>query len=122
MDKCAHQPDPKKPIPRYEMAASKKLDTEGRLSKTKMILRWLLNFRNLTIPLPHNEFIAWTEGINELMNKKRVCAKELETTIGRLTHVFMIIPPVHHVLRRLRELFYQIKNDYHCLSSTPMRR
>ncbi len=38
MDICAHWPDPNEPIPRYKMAARKKLDAKGRLSKTKMIL------------------------------------------------------------------------------------
>jgi hypothetical protein len=116
---CLLARDPNKPIPRYKMAARKKLDTEGRLSKTKMILGWLWNFGNLTISLSHNKFIAWTDGINELINNKRVCAKELETTIGQLTHVSMIIPPIHHFLSRLRKLLNQIQNNNHCLSNIP---
>ena len=38
MDICARQPDPNEPIPRYEMAARKKLDAKDLLSETKMIL------------------------------------------------------------------------------------
>jgi hypothetical protein len=63
MDICACQPDPNEPIPHYKMAARKKLDAEGLLSKTKMILGWLWNFCNLTISLPENKLMAWTDGI-----------------------------------------------------------
>ncbi len=41
MDLCACQPDPNEPMPRYKMAARKKLDAEGCLGKMKMILGWL---------------------------------------------------------------------------------
>ncbi len=111
MDICAHLPDPNEPIPRYEMAARKKLDAEGQLSKTKMILGWLWNFRSLTISLHKNKLITWMDGINKLITKKRIGEKELETTIGRLTHVSMIIPPLHHFLSRLCKLLQQIKNN-----------
>jgi hypothetical protein len=119
MDICARWPNPNEPIPRYKMAARKKLDAEGRLSETKMILGWLWNFCSLTISLPKNKPIAWTDGINKLITKKRVGKKELETTIGRLTHVSMIIPPVHHFLSSLRKLLQQIKNNNCCMSTIP---
>jgi hypothetical protein len=119
MDICAHRPDPNEPIPHYEMAARKKLDAKGLLSKVKMIFGWLWNFRNLTISLPENKLIAWTDGIKNLIAKKKVCEKGLETTIGRLTHVSMIIPPVHHFLSRLRELLYRIKNNNRRMSNIP---
>ncbi len=35
----------------------------------------------------------------------------LETTIGRLTHVSMIILPMHHFLSRLHELHFRAKNN-----------
>ncbi len=54
MDIYARWPDPNEPIPRYKMAVRKKLDAEGRLSETKMILGWLWNFCSLTISLPKN--------------------------------------------------------------------
>jgi hypothetical protein len=78
MDICARRPDPNEPIPRYKMAARKKLDAEGQLSKTKMILRWLWNFCSLTIFLPKNKLIAWTDGINKLITKKRVVVSRLD--------------------------------------------
>jgi hypothetical protein len=119
MDIYSRQPDPNEPIPHYKMAARKKLDAEGLLSKTKMILGGLWNFCNLTISLPENKLITWTDGIKNLIAKKKVCKKELETTIGRLTHVSMIIPPVHHFLSRLRKLLYRIKNNNRRMLNIP---
>jgi hypothetical protein len=119
MDICARRPDPNEPIPHYKMAARKKLDAEGLLSKTKMILGWPWNFCNLTISLPENKLIAWADGIKNLIAKKKVCKKELETMIGQLTHMSMIIPPVHHFHSRLCELLYQIKNNNRRMSNIP---
>jgi hypothetical protein len=46
-------------------------------------------------------------------------AKMLETSIGRLTHVSMIIPPVHHFLSCLRELHSRAKNNNQSLTNIP---
>jgi hypothetical protein len=119
MDICAHRPYPNEPIPHYEMAARKKLDAKGQLSEMKMILGWLWDIHSLTISLPENKLIAWTDGINKLITKKRVGKKELETMIGQLTHVSMIIPPVHHFLSRLCELLQRIKNNNCRMSTIP---
>jgi hypothetical protein len=72
MDICARRPDPNEPILHYKMTARKKLDAKGLLSKTKMILGWLWNFCNLTISLPENKLIAWTDGVKNLIAKKKV--------------------------------------------------
>jgi hypothetical protein len=66
---------PDEPIPHYNMAARHKLDVEGLLKETKMILGWMWDFRRLTISLPTNKFTASTEGINEMINSKNLTAK-----------------------------------------------
>jgi hypothetical protein len=88
------------------MAARHKLWAEGLCDETKMILGWMWDFRCLIISLPINKNIVWTEGMNEMIKNKNLTAKILETTIGRLTHVSMIIPAVHHFLSWLRELHF----------------
>ncbi len=86
------------------MDARDKLKAEAGLSKTKMILGWLFDFRRLLISLPENKFIAWTMTINKLLVEGSSTAKELELTIGRLDHLILVVPEVHHFLSRLREL------------------
>jgi hypothetical protein len=97
------------PIPYYDMAACHKLIAEGLMEESKMILGWKWDFWCLTISLPPNKFTAWTNDINKMIIEKKVTAKELESTIGRLTHVSLIIPTVHHFLSRLRELHHHAK-------------
>jgi hypothetical protein len=62
------------------------------------------DFRQLRTSLPENNFIAWTENINKLIADGTSTAKEFELTIGRLGHLALVVPGVHHFLSRLREL------------------
>jgi hypothetical protein len=42
------------------MDARDKLKAKAGLSKMKMILGWVFDFRHHLISLPENKFIAWT--------------------------------------------------------------
>ena len=95
---------PEEPIPREEMAALAKLLAEAGPEEVKIILGWLFNFRTLTVSLPDNKFIAWSNAIRQMQKDGKVAPKELESTIGRLTHLGMILPFVFHFMSRLREL------------------
>ena len=64
------------------MTASNKLLAEAMLEETKTILGWVFDFRWLTISLPYNKCIAWSEAIQEIMDKEVVTEKELEKNIG----------------------------------------
>ena len=44
------------------------------------------------------------ENINKLIADGTSTAKELESTIGRLGHLALVVPGVHHCLSRHREL------------------
>jgi hypothetical protein len=70
----------------------------------KTILGWLIDFCRLTISLPSNKFIAWTESINKILTRGTLTTKELETTIGQLGHLGAIMPFVYYFLSRLRNL------------------
>ncbi len=104
IDACLQRVTNDKPIPRHNMAALHKLSTEGRLEEMKMILGWMWDFRLLTISLPINKYTVWSASISRMINDKETTSGNLNTTIGRLTHVSMIIPFVHHFLSCLQEL------------------
>ncbi len=72
------------------MAARHKLWAEGQLEESIMILGWLWDFQRLPTSLPDNKYIALMGEINNMINKRSVTTKELEFTIGRLTHTSMI--------------------------------
>jgi hypothetical protein len=50
---------------------------------------------------------------------KKVTAKELEATIGRLMHVSLVIPTVHHFLSRLQELHRRAKYNNRWSTNIP---
>ena len=102
--------DSNEPIPREEMAALNKLIAEAGLEEQKIILGWVFNFRKLLLSLPKNKYLAWSESITEMMEAGSSKYSELDTLVGRLTHLSMVIPGVNHFLSRIRDLRTRSKN------------
>ena len=98
------------PLPRDEMAAKQKLFAEGALEERKIILGWLFDFRRLTIELPENKFVAWSDNISSILTTGKTTPKELEQLIGCLGHLSTVIPMIHHFLSRLRDLHFHLRN------------
>ena len=98
------------PIPRETMEAEAKLAAEASPEEIKLILGWLMDFRGLIVSLPANKYIAWSADIGKMLTSNSAKAKELETLIGRLGHLGMIIPFVYHFLSRLREWHHKSRN------------
>ena len=92
------------------MAALNKLLAKAGPEEVKVILGWICDFRRLIISLPENKFIAWRESIENMILIGKTTAKELERTIGRLVHVGMVLPKIHHFLSRLRDLQWRAIN------------
>ena len=102
------------PIPREPMEARNKLVAEATPEEEiKLILGWTMDFRSLIISLPDNKYTAWSESIQQLLVTGSAKAKELETLIGRLGHLGMILPFVYHFLSRLREWHHKSRNKRH---------
>ena len=78
-------------IPRAEMAEKKKLLAETGPEEIKTILGWLFNLKGLIVYLPENKFVAWTNTIKGVWGSNKTSYKELETIIGRMVHVGIII-------------------------------
>jgi hypothetical protein len=95
---------PNEPVPREGMDARDKLFAKAGLTKLKMILGWEFVFRRLRISLPENKFITWTTDVNHLLAAGTTTAKELESTIGQLGHLALVVPGVYHFLSRLCKL------------------
>ncbi len=101
---CARPLLPQEPTPRKTMAAQRKLKAKAGLTEVKIILGWKWNLRSLIISLPHNKWTAWSADILDTIVAGEVTTSHLETTIGRLGHLALVIPFVHHFLSRLQEL------------------
>jgi hypothetical protein len=102
--------NPKDPIKRLDLVSLSKLQAEAALEEQKILLGWKLDTRSLQISLPFEKFKAWSDGIKSILRAKSTSFKELETLIGRLGHVTVIIQHAKHFMSRLRSLMHKAKN------------
>ncbi len=99
----------------------KNLKAEAGLAECNVILGWLFNFQCMTVALPKNKFLAWTERIKQMLTSGRTNTKYLKSTIGQLMHLSMVIPGVYHFLSCLRNLLWKAKQwHWTTISSTCM--
>ena len=92
------------PIQRDELMSIIKLQAEGQLEEYKTVLGWEINTRTLTIHIPTQKYKVWKDSINVLLHRRDSKHKELETLIGRLTHLSSVVPHILHFMNNLRSL------------------
>ena len=97
---------PNEPIERSDLLCLRKLLAEGRLEEIKNTLGWDIDTRNFCVSLPSHKFKAWNLSITTILKTGSTTFKQLETLIGRLTHVSTIMPHILHFMGRLRTLCY----------------
>jgi hypothetical protein len=114
MDATACQKHAEEPTPCKSMDARDKLRAETGPAELKIILGWDVDFRQLIISLQENKIVAWTTNINQLFSNETTTAKELESTIGHLGHLALVVPGVHNFLSCLRNL-QQIATHRHSI-------
>ena len=102
--------DPNDPIKRVDLVSLSKLKAEAALEEHKILLGWKLDTRALLISLPEHKFIAWSNCIQEILDKGKSNYDELESLIGRLGHVATIIQYSKHFMSRIRQLMHKSKN------------
>ena len=90
------------PLKRKELVSLSKLHAEGRLEETKILLGWQLDTRKLEVSLPTHKYTAWSNIIKKMLDTRKSNFDELESTLGRLAHVFTIIPQMKHFTSRIR--------------------
>ncbi len=104
IDVSAHPNHISEPIPHEDFKACNTLSAEAGLEEQKTVLGWLIDMRCLLLSLPDNKFVAWTEILLSVLKQGTTTAKEMESIIGRLGHIGMAVPFVHHFLSQLRDL------------------
>ena len=75
-----------------------------------MILGLSFDFRRVLVLLPFNKYTSWSKDIGDMIKKKETCFSDLDTAIGRLRNMGLIVCPMFHILSRLRELKERAKN------------
>jgi len=108
------------PLPRQELPSMSKLAAEGRLEESKVVLGWRLDTRRLLIQLPEHKYIAWKDSITKMLDEKCTTHKALQTLVGRLTHLSVIMQLILHFLSRLRFLESKSSNRRKVTISPPI--
>ena len=90
-------------IPRDDLVVISKFLAEAKASESKVILGWVVNTRSMTVSLPEDKHRTWMAEIRALRTRpgRRATAKELESTVGRLSHAAYVVPDSRHFLGRL---------------------
>ena len=96
----------KEPLPRNHLISIDKLKAEGRMEEVKIDLGWHFDTRRLLVSLSDDKFKAWSLKIKTMLANGQTNHDELDTVIGQLTHVTVILPCLLHFLSRLRSLKY----------------
>ena len=91
-------------IPRDDLLSFPKLSAEGQLEEIKNVLGWIINTRTLTIHLPSHKYKVWKASIISIIKQRVAKHKQLDTLIGRLTHLSSITPNILHFMNNLRSL------------------
>ena len=94
--------DKNDPIPRNHLVSLSKLKAEAALEEKKVLLGWLLDTRKLLVCFPSEKSIAWSKMVDDIIKRGKSNHDELDSLIGRLTHISVILQPSKHFLSRLR--------------------
>ena len=106
----ARQHDPNDPVPRDHIVSISKLLAEAALEEQKILLGWHLDTRRLLVSLPEEKYIAWSNMIKDVIKRGSSSFDELDSLVGRLTHVTVIIPYSKHFMSRIRQEKKRAKN------------
>ena len=104
MHSVAHNSSTSTSIDRQHLIAEDKNEAEGAPEEKKIVLGWILNSRTLSIHLPEHKFIAWSEQVTSFISRKSSNLKDIQSLLGRLENIAIMIPMSAHFLNNLRQL------------------
>ena len=96
-------------IKRDNLIADDKNEAEGAPEENKVVLGWNLDTRRLLVQLPTHKWKAWRSQITIALNSKTIDRKTLESIVGRLENVAIIIKMMGHFLNNIRYLLIQLQ-------------
>ena len=100
-------------LKRQDLISAEKNEAEGAPEEVKICLGWLFNTRKLLISLPTHKFEAWDAQICSIIKAKSVSFKLLETVLGRLENVAIILTMFRHFLNNIRSLQIKASKSKH---------
>ena len=96
-----------------DLISAEKNEAEGAPEEVKICLGWQFNTRALLISLPTHNFDAWDAQICEIIKAKTIKYKTLESVLGRLENVAIILVMFGHFLNNIRSLQIKASTSQH---------
>ena len=109
----AHNADGDTHLLRQDLISAEKNEAEGAPEEVKVCLGWQFNTRLLLIALPRHKFEAWDRQILDIIEAKSVKYKLLESVLGRLENVAIILKMFGHFLNNIRSLQIKAAQSQH---------
>jgi hypothetical protein len=100
----AHDSEGATVIPRDDMVALDKCEAEGAASEECICLGWSLNTRSLLVSLPSHKVKAWISQVETFIKNKTTSYKDLQSVLGRLENVTILVRMGAHFLNNIRAL------------------
>ena len=100
-------------LKRQDLISAEKNEAEGAPEEIKICLGWQFNTRELLISLPTHKFEAWNTQIDDIIKEKTVKYKTLESILGRLENVAIILVMFGHFLNNIRSLQIKAASTQH---------
>ena len=98
-------------IKRDNLIADDKNEAEGAPEETKVVLGWNLDSRRMLVKLPYHKWKAWKSQISQALKCQTIDRKTLESIVGRLENVAIIIRMMGHFLNNIRYLLIQLQHS-----------
>ena len=109
----AHKAEGITHISRQDLISDEKNEAEGAPEEIKICLGWKLDTRRLLVSLPHHKYQAWNSQIEAIIKTKTVKYKTLESILGRLENVAIIIGMMGHFLNNIRSIQIKASESQH---------
>ena len=100
-------------VERNNMISDEKNEAEGAPEEVKICLGWKLNSRTLQVSLPSHKYQAWDSQITTIITSKTASNETLESILGRLENVALIIAMFGHFLNNIRSLQIKASRSNH---------
>ena len=84
------------PISRKDLISIDKLKAKGMMEEIKINLGWTFDTRRLLVALPDDKYSAWLKRIQQILQSRFTNHDALDTIIGQLTHVTIVLPCLLH--------------------------
>ena len=100
----ANVTDDKMDVKRDNLIARDKCEAEGAITEERICLGWNLHTRSLLVKLPIHKYIAWSEDVQKVIDRKSISHADLLSLIGKLENVITMVKMMGHFMNNFYSL------------------